>query len=172
MSTFWEEVVTVHLIMLATRHHRGLCMRFIDDSLAVRLVTHAKSARPQGRTVDFKNTIVVMTSNLGSADILDTLTAFDPDLLRERVMQQVRGVPRVVSPIAIRLTTMSSVNYDHWRLVWAVLACDASMLISAGHGLPDRCYLCFFQGASCDQLTSRMRACHCHRCRRTFGRSS
>ena len=44
----------------------------------------------QGRTVDFKNTIVVMTSNLGSADILDTLTAFDPDLLRERVMQQVR----------------------------------------------------------------------------------
>jgi len=43
----------------------------------------------QGRTVSFKNTIVVMTSNLGSGDILDTMTALDADLLRERVMQQV-----------------------------------------------------------------------------------
>jgi len=40
--------------------------------------------------VSFKNTIVVMTSNLGSVDILDTMTALDADLLRERVMQQVR----------------------------------------------------------------------------------
>ena len=39
--------------------------------------------------MSFKNTIVVMTSNLGSGDILDTLTALDADLLRERVMQQV-----------------------------------------------------------------------------------
>ena len=50
----------------------------------------ARCRRAQGRTVSFKNTIVVMTSNLGSGDILDTMTALDADLLRERVMRQVR----------------------------------------------------------------------------------
>jgi ATP-dependent Clp protease ATP-binding subunit ClpB len=43
----------------------------------------------QGRTVDFRNVVVIMTSNLGSGHILDvTLTQ---DELRERVMADVRS---------------------------------------------------------------------------------
>jgi ATP-dependent Clp protease ATP-binding subunit ClpB len=43
----------------------------------------------QGRTVDFRNVVIIMTSNLGSTHILDvTLT---PDELRDRVMVDVRG---------------------------------------------------------------------------------
>jgi ATP-dependent Clp protease ATP-binding subunit ClpB len=42
-----------------------------------------------GRTVDFRNVVIIMTSNLGSTHILDvTLT---PDELRDRVMVDVRG---------------------------------------------------------------------------------
>jgi len=43
----------------------------------------------QGRTVDFRNVVVIMTSNLGSTHILDV--ALSPDELRERVMVDVRG---------------------------------------------------------------------------------
>jgi ATP-dependent Clp protease ATP-binding subunit ClpB len=48
----------------------------------------------QGRTVDFRNTLIVLTSNLGS-DILATL-AEDQDVavVRERVMDVVRGAFR------------------------------------------------------------------------------
>jgi ATP-dependent Clp protease ATP-binding subunit ClpB len=43
----------------------------------------------QGRTVDFRNVVVIMTSNLGSTHILDASMA--PDALHERVMADVRG---------------------------------------------------------------------------------
>jgi ATP-dependent Clp protease ATP-binding subunit ClpB len=43
----------------------------------------------QGRTVDFKNTVIVMTSNLGSHEI-QRLTGQDPELIRESVMGEVR----------------------------------------------------------------------------------
>ena len=42
----------------------------------------------QGRTVDFKNTVVVMTSNIGSQWILDSNLA--PDQLRSRVLEALR----------------------------------------------------------------------------------
>ncbi|MBY5161200.1 ATP-dependent chaperone ClpB [Salsipaludibacter albus] len=42
----------------------------------------------QGRTVDFRNTVVIMTSNLGSQHILDV--TLEPEDLRERVMADVR----------------------------------------------------------------------------------
>ncbi|MTV26755.1 ATP-dependent chaperone ClpB [Nitriliruptoraceae bacterium ZYF776] len=42
----------------------------------------------QGRTVDFRNVVVIMTSNLGSTHILDV--TLSPDELRERVMADVR----------------------------------------------------------------------------------
>jgi ATP-dependent Clp protease ATP-binding subunit ClpB len=42
----------------------------------------------QGRTVDFKNTVIIMTSNLGSTAITD---ATDYDTVRDRVMEVVRG---------------------------------------------------------------------------------
>ena len=42
-----------------------------------------------GRTVDFRNTVVIMTSNLGSAAIMD-LTLSDQEI-SDRVMAEVRG---------------------------------------------------------------------------------
>ena len=44
----------------------------------------------QGRTVDFKNTIIVMTSNLGSPMIMQ-MAGQDGELIREAVMTEVKG---------------------------------------------------------------------------------
>jgi ATP-dependent Clp protease ATP-binding subunit ClpB len=47
----------------------------------------------QGRTVDFRNTVVIMTSNIGSVYLLDGATSegeIDPEA-RERVMAELRG---------------------------------------------------------------------------------
>jgi ATP-dependent Clp protease ATP-binding subunit ClpB len=44
----------------------------------------------KGRTVDFKNTIIVMTSNLGSHWFADETVAGDPEKLRTRVAQALR----------------------------------------------------------------------------------
>jgi ATP-dependent Clp protease ATP-binding subunit ClpB len=43
----------------------------------------------QGRTVDFKNTVIVMTSNLGSHDI-QRMAGQDPGLIKEAVLGEVR----------------------------------------------------------------------------------
>jgi ATP-dependent Clp protease ATP-binding subunit ClpB len=43
----------------------------------------------QGRQVDFKNTVIIMTSNLGSSSIVG-LSQSDRDAMRERVMEAVR----------------------------------------------------------------------------------
>jgi ATP-dependent Clp protease ATP-binding subunit ClpB len=46
----------------------------------------------QGRTVDFKNTVIVMTSNLGSHEIQRmSMERVDPDLIKEAVMGEVRS---------------------------------------------------------------------------------
>ena len=44
----------------------------------------------QGRTVDFKNTVIIMTSNIGSQWITD-VAAGDYTVMKERVMEAVRG---------------------------------------------------------------------------------
>jgi len=44
----------------------------------------------QGRTVDFKNTVIVMTSNLGSGKI-QTMEGSDPAVIKLAVMAEVRG---------------------------------------------------------------------------------
>ncbi len=44
----------------------------------------------QGHTVDFKNTVVIMTSNLGSQFIVDA-EGRDPETMRARVMEALRG---------------------------------------------------------------------------------
>jgi ATP-dependent Clp protease ATP-binding subunit ClpB len=45
----------------------------------------------QGRTVDFKNTIIIMTSNLGSRYLLEGVTGDEiPDTVRESVMAELR----------------------------------------------------------------------------------
>jgi ATP-dependent Clp protease ATP-binding subunit ClpB len=43
----------------------------------------------KGRTVDFKNTVIIMTSNLGSREIQDW--EGDENVMRSRVMEQLRG---------------------------------------------------------------------------------
>ncbi|MBX3014153.1 MAG: ATP-dependent chaperone ClpB [Caldilineaceae bacterium] len=53
----------------------------------------------QGRTVDFKNTVIIMTSNLGSQYILETFTAFEQGQqeisgINEEVERRVREVLR------------------------------------------------------------------------------
>jgi len=50
----------------------------------------------QGRTVDFKNTVIIMTSNVGSQTLLDGMTADGsiPDALRSTVMQELNSLMR------------------------------------------------------------------------------
>jgi ATP-dependent Clp protease ATP-binding subunit ClpB len=50
----------------------------------------------QGRTVDFKNTVIIMTSNIGSTYLLDGITSTGeiPAGVRETVMREVRRVFR------------------------------------------------------------------------------
>jgi ATP-dependent Clp protease ATP-binding subunit ClpB len=45
----------------------------------------------QGRVVSFKNTIIIMTSNLGSAAILEGMAAKDQGRVRDTVMGLVRS---------------------------------------------------------------------------------
>jgi ATP-dependent Clp protease ATP-binding subunit ClpB len=47
----------------------------------------------KGRTVDFRNTVIVMTSNVGSAAIFD-LAAADPKRAREEALEALRGIFR------------------------------------------------------------------------------
>ncbi len=44
----------------------------------------------QGRTVDFKNTMIILTSNLGSEHLADTADADIPGPVRDKVMEAVR----------------------------------------------------------------------------------
>src|SRR5690606_3262202 len=45
----------------------------------------------QGRTVDFRNTVIIMTSNLGSEFLANLTEDQDVDLVRDEVMTVVRG---------------------------------------------------------------------------------
>ena len=45
----------------------------------------------KGRTVDFSNTIIVMTSNLGSHAIMELAGTEDENQIRDKVMEAVRG---------------------------------------------------------------------------------
>src|SRR4029078_9336207 len=45
----------------------------------------------QGRTVDFRNTLIIMTSNLGSEYLVSQPVGEDSDAVREQVMNVVRS---------------------------------------------------------------------------------
>jgi ATP-dependent Clp protease ATP-binding subunit ClpB len=45
----------------------------------------------QGRTVDFRNTLIIMTSNLGSEHLVSLQDGDDVELVEAKVMQEVRG---------------------------------------------------------------------------------
>ena len=59
----------------------------------LQLLDDGRITDAQGRTVDFRNTVVILTSNLGSLSLLEGVTAdgeITPDA-RERVMGELRG---------------------------------------------------------------------------------
>jgi ATP-dependent Clp protease ATP-binding subunit ClpB len=58
-------------------------------NVLLQLLDDGRLTDGQGRTVDFRNVVVIMTSNLGSQHILDV--TLSPDELRERVMVDVRA---------------------------------------------------------------------------------
>jgi hypothetical protein len=57
------------------------CFQILDDG---------RVTDSQGRTVSFKNTILIMTSNLGSQAILEGMAARDSERVKETVMSMVR----------------------------------------------------------------------------------
>ncbi|TVR34665.1 MAG: AAA family ATPase, partial [Nitriliruptor sp.] len=58
-------------------------------NVLLQLLDDGRLTDGQGRTVDFRNVVVIMTSNLGSTHILDA--DISPEVLRDRVMHDVRG---------------------------------------------------------------------------------
>jgi ATP-dependent Clp protease ATP-binding subunit ClpB len=58
-------------------------------NVLLQLLDEGRLTDGQGRTVDFRNTIVIMTSNLGSAAIMDT--DLSEELISQRVMAEVQG---------------------------------------------------------------------------------
>lgn len=59
-------------------------------NVLLQLLDDGRLTDSKGRTVDFKNTIVVMTSNLGSRYILEYIRT-DPKLMHEKVMDALEG---------------------------------------------------------------------------------
>jgi ATP-dependent Clp protease ATP-binding subunit ClpB len=62
------------------------------SNILLQVLDDGRLTDSQGRTVDFTNTVLIFTSNLGSADILDV--AGDPsrrDIMRERVMNALQN---------------------------------------------------------------------------------
>jgi ATP-dependent Clp protease ATP-binding subunit ClpB len=58
-------------------------------NVLLQLLDDGRLTDGQGRTVDFRNVVVIMTSNLGSSHILEE--ALSPDELRQRVMADIRS---------------------------------------------------------------------------------
>jgi ATP-dependent Clp protease ATP-binding subunit ClpB len=58
-------------------------------NVLLQLLDEGRLTDGQGRTVDFRNTVVIMTSNLGSAAIMDT--DLSEELISQRVMAEVQG---------------------------------------------------------------------------------
>lgn len=61
-------------------------------NIMLQILDDGRLTDSQGRTVDFKNTVIIMTSNVGSQYILDV--AGDEKQMRSRVMEAMRGTFR------------------------------------------------------------------------------
>ncbi|HLH79009.1 MAG TPA: AAA family ATPase, partial [Chthonomonas sp.] len=59
-------------------------------NVLLQLLDDGRLTDGQGRTVDFRNTVVIMTSNIGS-HIIQELALTDPALMRQRVMEAVQA---------------------------------------------------------------------------------
>jgi ATP-dependent Clp protease ATP-binding subunit ClpB len=63
------------------------------SNVLLQLLDDGRLTDAQGRTVDFKNTIIIMTSNLGSQHLIESITGDGtiPDRARTRVMDELRA---------------------------------------------------------------------------------
>lgn len=111
----------------------------------------------QGRTVDFKNTVIVMTSNLGS-HLIQSMTGSEQDLVKVAVMDEVRKhfrpefINRVdeivvfhaldeknIGAIAkIQLELLTSV-WKKWKCLWMCQEKALHKIAEAGFQTPVRC---------------------------------
>jgi len=60
-------------------------------NILLQLLDDGRLTDGQGRTVDFRNTLIVMTSNLGSEYLVAQADGDDTDKVRDQVMAEVRG---------------------------------------------------------------------------------
>ena len=60
------------------------------DGCRLRVLDDGRLTDGQGRTVDFKNTLIVLTSNLGSAHLPALADGQSAETVREQVMEEVR----------------------------------------------------------------------------------
>ncbi|MCI8609316.1 MAG: ATP-dependent chaperone ClpB [Firmicutes bacterium] len=62
-------------------------------NILLQLLDDGRLTDNQGRTVDFKNTIVIMTSNIGSGELIENMTEDGtiPDAVKERVTDQLKN---------------------------------------------------------------------------------
>jgi ATP-dependent Clp protease ATP-binding subunit ClpB len=59
-------------------------------NVLLQLLDDGRLTDGQGRTVDFRNTVVIMTSNVGSHLVSDVVEASDPETLRKKVLEELR----------------------------------------------------------------------------------
>jgi ATP-dependent Clp protease ATP-binding subunit ClpB len=63
-------------------------------NVLLQLLDDGRLTDGQGRTVDFRNTVVIMTSNVGSHLVTDVVESADPEALRKKVMEELRRMFR------------------------------------------------------------------------------
>ena len=73
----------------------------------------------QGRTVDFRNTLIVMTSNLGSDYLVNQPEGEDTEAVRDQVMGD--GARRISVPNSSTASTRSSCSTGCRRTRWAAI---------------------------------------------------
>ncbi len=59
-------------------------------NVLLQLLDDGRLTDGQGRTVDFRNTVVIMTSNAGSHLVSDPVLGADPEALQKKVMEELR----------------------------------------------------------------------------------
>jgi ATP-dependent Clp protease ATP-binding subunit ClpB len=81
---------------------RPYCVLLFDEiekahpdvfNILLQVLDDGRLTDSHGRVVDFKNSVIIMTSNIGSKDIVD-FDGHDHEAMRERVMNELRGVFR------------------------------------------------------------------------------
>jgi ATP-dependent Clp protease ATP-binding subunit ClpB len=59
-------------------------------NVLLQLLDDGRLTDGQGRTVDFRNTVIIMTSNVGSHLVTDVGESADPETLRKKVLEELR----------------------------------------------------------------------------------